>query len=188
MEEISWFQRVLDIETPTAFESNTHDEINIHNFFTNNLAENVYYGGAFLFLVVFSFLRFFYVSNESKPFLRIFMASPYVGIVGTIPFAFNFDMWNTSFTQIAFFGSLLILITFFYRSIGFRAKGIILFSIVLITVTQVIFLNKEAEFDILLQVTEYKEFLIPLAFLTYSLEVFGKDIGKYFPNKAIKNN
>ena len=65
MEEVSWFQRVLEIDTPKAFDNNMQKEMNLHNFATNAV-ENVYYMGAFIFLVILPFLRsmFPFLSNS----------------------------------------------------------------------------------------------------------------------------
>lgn len=57
MEEISWFQRVLEIETPEFFmERNVQNETNLHNMYTHT-SEHVYYLGAFLLLVLLPYFR-----------------------------------------------------------------------------------------------------------------------------------
>src|SRR5690606_34787056 len=56
MEEISWMQRVLNIETSEVFlQLNEQEEINLHNIFTNT-AEKIYYAGAFVLLTAAPFL------------------------------------------------------------------------------------------------------------------------------------
>lgn len=180
MEEVSWFQRVLEIETPKAFDSNIQDEMNFHNFSTK-FFENAYYFGVFLFLVLLPFVRllFPYVSNNS--YLRIFVAPPFVGVIGTIACAYNFDMWNIIFTQIAFFGSVVILFAFATFSSSKNERYIILFTIFIIATTQVLFLINGINFAREWEVTEYKEFLIPLALLIYSLDVL-TNINRYKPS------
>ncbi|RDC66117.1 hypothetical protein [Adhaeribacter pallidiroseus] len=42
MEEISWFQRIFTIKTPKIFEGNIQNEMNLHNFYSNE-TENVFY-------------------------------------------------------------------------------------------------------------------------------------------------
>lgn len=57
MEEISWMQRILEIESTGAFlESNMQQETNFHNFHTL-LFENIYYFGAFVALVAIPFYK-----------------------------------------------------------------------------------------------------------------------------------
>ncbi|NJN44664.1 MAG: hypothetical protein HC806_08075 [Anaerolineae bacterium] len=62
MEEISWFQRVFEVESPTIFTRTDQKELNLHNFATNYV-ENIYYTGAYLFLVVFAV----YIFAISRP-------------------------------------------------------------------------------------------------------------------------
>lgn len=57
MEEISWGQRILDIESPEFFlENNVQDETNLHNLHTD-LSEMIYYTGAFILLVALPIFR-----------------------------------------------------------------------------------------------------------------------------------
>ena len=171
MEEVSWFQRVLEIETPKVFDANLQHEMNLHNFYTNPI-ENIYYNGAFLFLVVLPFVRLIYPCISNNSYLRIFVARPFIGVIGAIACAYNFDMWNIIFTQIAFFGSVLILFAFFVRSSHRNEKYITSFTILLVITTQVLFLFNGENFSRYWEVTEYKEFFIPLALFIYSLDVF----------------
>jgi hypothetical protein len=171
MEEVSWFQRVLEIETPKLFEGNQQKEMNFHNFATDYI-EDLYYFGAFVFLVVFPFIRSLFPFISNNNYLRIFVARPFIGVIGSIACAYNFDMWNIIFTQIAFFSSLVILCAFAIFSSIRNERHIILFTIVLIITSQILFLANGKNFDRLFEITEYKEFIIPLAFFIYSWDVF----------------
>jgi len=170
MEEVSWFQRVLEIETPKEFEGNIQNEMNLHNFYTNPI-ENIYYFGSFLFLVVLPFVRLLFPFITKNNYLRIFVARPFIGIIGSVACAYNFDMWNIVFTQIAFFGSLVILFSFYVFSSKRNEKLIISFTTLIFITTQVLFLINGVNFARLWEVTEYKEFFIPLAFFIYSLDL-----------------
>lgn len=170
MEEVSWLQRTLEIETPQIFIANIQHEMNLHNFYTNPI-ENIYYNGVFLFLVILPFIRFLFPCILDSHYLRIFVARPFIAVIGSVACAYNFDMWNIIFTQIAFFASLLILCTFFM--FGSRnEKYIISFTIFLLTATQLIFLVKGENFARIWEVTEYKELFIPLALFIYSMDLF----------------
>lgn len=171
MEEVSWFQRVLDIETPKAFEGNLQHEMNLHNFKTN-LFENLYYFGAFLFLVALPFMQSMLPQLTNNRFFNIFIASPFISIIGATICAYNFDMWNIMFTQIAFFGSLLILSTLAILSMHKRDRYIILLTIFMVIITQAVFLLNGEKFVRLWEVTEYKEFIIALVYLIYSFDVY----------------
>jgi hypothetical protein len=170
MEEVSWFQRVLEIETPEAFEGNVQHEMNLHNFATGTV-ENLYYIGSFVFLVLFPFFRFLWPFIANNNYLKIFVARPYIGVIGSIACAYNFDMWNIIFIQMTFIGSLVILSVFAIFSSIKKERNLLFFTILLITTSQFLFLYKGEYFDRLWEITEYKEFYISLAFLIYSLDV-----------------
>lgn len=171
MEEVSWFQRVFEIETPKMFESNIQHEMNLHNFATNYV-ENLYYFGAFVFLVVLPFMRSLFPFISNNNYLKIFVGRPFIGVIGSIAFAYNFDMWNIIFTQITFFGSLFILFAFYIFSIVKKEKYIILFTIIIIITSQLSFLGYGENFERIWEITEYKEFLIPLALFIYTWDIF----------------
>ncbi len=170
MEEVSWFQRALEIETPILFSANLQNEINFHNFYTNPV-ENIYYFGAFIYLVVLPFFRLLFPFVSNNNYLKIFVARPFIGVLGSVACAYNFDMWNIVFTQIAFFGSVLILFIFVFSSDRNEAY-IILFTILIITSTQLLFLINGENFAREWEVTEYKEFFIALVLFIYSMDVF----------------
>lgn len=171
MEEVSWFQRVVEIETPKLFEGNGQEEMNLHNFATDYI-EIIYYFGAFVFLVVFPFIRSLFPSISNNNYLKAFVPRPFIGVIGSIACAYNFDMWNMIFMQITFFGSLVILCAFAIFSSVRNERYIILFTIVLIATSQLLFLVNGVNFDLIWAITEYKEFLISLVFFIYSWDVF----------------
>ena len=170
MEEISWFQRVFEIDTPAAFKGNYQNELNFHNFATNKV-ENIYYFGAFIFLVALPFFRLIFPFVSDNNYLRIFTARPFIGIIGSVGCAYNFDMWNIIFTQIAFFGSTAILSAFFAFSSNRRDSCIVLLAIFFMITTQLLFLSNGVNFAREWEVTEYKELFIPLALFIYSLDI-----------------
>lgn len=171
MEEVSWFQRVLEIKTPEAFSANIQNEMNFHNFITNPI-ETVYYFSAFVFLVALPFLRLLFPSALSNRYLRLFVARPFVGVVGSAACAYNFDMWNIIFTQITFFSSVVILLTFAAFSCNKIDRSLILMTTCVIVGSQYLFLVNGDNFFRIWEITEYKELLMPLAFLIYSWDVF----------------
>lgn len=57
MEEVSWFQRVLDVESSEFFRNlNDQGEMNFHNMYTHE-SEDIYYLGGFLLLVLIPYFR-----------------------------------------------------------------------------------------------------------------------------------
>lgn len=170
MEEISWFQRVIGIETPEFLKANAQKEMNFHNFATNYI-ENIYYFVSFVFLVVLPFMRSLFQFISSNKYLKTFVARPFIAIIGSIAFAYNFDMWNGIFTQITFFGSLIILFVFYNFSSVKNERYLIIFAIILLITSQLSFLVYGGRFQRIWEVTEYKEFLIPLTLIIYSLDL-----------------
>lgn len=180
MEEISWFQRITEIETPELFKKdNKQEELNFHNFYTDKI-ENIYYFGAFIFLVVLPFLRILFSSVTNNNYLRLFVPRPFVAVIGAIACAYNFDMWNIIFIQISFFGSIIILCAFAIYCDNLSERSIIIFTILLVIATQVLFLGNGNDFSRIWEVTEYKEFFIPLGFFAYSLSIFS-NVDKVYP-------
>ncbi len=169
MEEVSWFQRVFKIETPDLFAGNIQKEMNLHNFATNKV-ENIYYWGAFVFTVVLPFILVNYPGLKNKP-VGLFVPRPFVAVIGAIACAYNYDMWNIVHIQLAFFGSICILIYFSVLSRNPLEKIALISISTLLIASQVAFLLDGKSFDRLWNVTEYKEFFIPLAFLAYSADV-----------------
>ena len=171
MEEISWGQHILGLETPDAFSANQQHELNFHNFATNAV-ENAYYFGAFLFLVVLPFLTVLFPTTASKNALAPLLPRPFIIPIGALISAYNFDMWNILLIQVSFFGSLAVLSLLFVLSTDNQEKRIVALTLILLILTQVIFLTNGDSFSRLWEVTEYKEFLISLAFFAYSITLY----------------
>jgi hypothetical protein len=171
MEEISWFQRVLEFQTPSEFSNNAQNEFNFHNYATN-LFENYYYFGSFLYFVVFPFVwRALY--DESKSiYIKILLPQPYLILVCGIACAFNYDMWNVFLTQISFIGVVIVLFVLHIFCKKKPDKFFIAFILFLIIGIQIVFLANGNRFIRLWDVTEYKEFFIPLVFLGYGISVY----------------
>lgn len=184
MEEISWGQRLFNFETTKIFDGNDQDEANIHNIATD-FFENIYYVGTFLFFVVMSFIYWLYPALSNNKYLRLFIARPYIAVIATMPAAYNFDMWNVSLIQISFFGSMIILLSFVVFSKKIYERYLIVLTMILVVVTQGLFLLKgETVFMRLQEITEYKEFFIPLVFFIYSLDVLMSINRIYQPEKS----
>lgn len=171
MEEVSWFQRDIGFATPKAFEGNSQNEFNIHNFDTN-LSEIIYYNGAFIFLV---FLPFF--NKLFKPFSKFkeidyLIPKPVIALAGVLACAYNFDTWDSIITESCFFWGLMILSIYAINSIEKNERRLILFIIGLLIIQQITFLNKGDYYMSPYVIKEYKEFFIPLGFFVFSLNIF----------------
>jgi hypothetical protein len=171
MEEISWFQRILKFHTPDLLNRNSQNEFNIHNIATSWF-ENSYYFGAFLFLIVLPFVWRLLYNDLHNNFTKLFVPKTAATIICALACAYNFDMWNILFTQISFFAAIIILFIFYKFTNNRNDKFIFIFTIFLIVITQAVFLFNGENFIRLWDVTEYKEFFIPLAFVGYAWGVY----------------
>ena len=77
-----------------------------------------------------------------------------------------------------------ILFAFATFSSSKNEQYIVLFTILLIAITQVLFLVNGVNFTRLWEVTEYKELLIPLVLFIYSWDVFTHINRLYLPGKS----
>lgn len=171
MEEVSWFQRQLGLNAPELFGSNEQGELNFHNFATNRV-ENVYYFGAFMFLVVLPVLRLLFADALVDTRIELVFPKPFVAIIGALACAYNFDMWNIAFTQIAFFGACIALFLFARRSRDQGTRIVVFCTLLLVLTSQAVFLFNGENYSRLWEVTEYKEFMVPLGFLAYAIGVY----------------
>lgn len=167
MEEISWMQRVIGFETPQGFETNIQGEANLHNFITEPL-EIVYYFSVFVFAVALPFMRWQGVFRLDNPFVALMVPRPFVVYLGAILCAYTFDMWNIFPIQWAFLFSVLALLLMLRST---PAKGLTVTVLGVTVVTQVIFLAFPSHYAREWEITEYREFFMPLAFLAYALDV-----------------
>jgi len=170
MEEVSWFQRVLNIDTPQAFNANMQKEINLHNYLTNEV-ENTYYFSSFLFLILIPFINDTTSLFQKYSRLSFFIPSRFVLLVSAIAVTYNYDMWNIMFTQISFFITLFIIIYYGWHMRSVDHTFLLPFLFTVYCMTQVLFLIYGSNFKRSWDVTEYREFFIPLSFLFYSLEI-----------------
>jgi hypothetical protein len=166
LEEISWFQRILVVPTPDWMQANQQAETNLHNFATD-VMENVYYTGAFVLLVAAPFVQDRTGLFSAWTPAAFFVPSRNVLFAAAIAFAWNYDMWNTVFTQVGFWTTLFVLAWYAWSA---RDKALPWALLVSFGVTQALFIACGSDFVRLWDVSEYKELFIPLALLEYALE------------------
>jgi hypothetical protein len=179
LEEISWFQRILDIPLSSHFEMNEQFETNLHNFATDE-SELIYYTGSFIFLILVPFIYSQHRHWSPISGLTFFIPRPFIIFSSSVFIAYNYDMWNNVFIQFSFFTTLFILCYYLIEQIknGFEYE-LISILIALLIAQQLLFIIFGEEFKRLWEITEYKEFYISLAFLIYSLDTLrAMDNGK----------
>jgi hypothetical protein len=174
MEEVSWFQRVLSIDTPEFLQDNIQSELNLHNFATNYI-ENVYYFSSFVFLILLPFINDRTLLLGRSSLLSFFAPSRFILLVSAIFAAYNYDMWRILLTQLTFFMTLFILTYYAWSCRRLRENLFVALTVVtLYVLTQAFFLAFGDNFVRGWDSTEYKEFFIPLAYLLYAFEILRK--------------
>lgn len=141
--------------------------MNLQNL-NSDYFENLYYSGAFVFQVVLPFIRSLFPFASNNNYLKIFLPRPFIGVMGSIACTYNFDIWNNIFIQLTFFSILAVLCAFVVFSSARIERYIVLFTIVLLATTQLIFLFNGINFERLWEVTENKELFIPMVLFIYS--------------------
>jgi len=171
MEEISWMQRVFDIQTPEVLiEANMQEELNFHNLFTN-LFELLYYGGSFVFLMLLPFLK------EVAPLPAVLrtigpLIPGRVVLAVSAPIAaFNYDMWHLLPIQMVLILSLAILVRAAMTAPGRTEAVLFAAAALLLAISQVLMIAFGDQLVRLWDPTEYKELFIGLGFACYGGEV-----------------
>jgi hypothetical protein len=163
------------VETPELFASNAQGEMNFHNLGPTgrgtDYMENAYYMAAFVFLVMLPFIRGSFPRLFEIGGLGFCAPRELLAVPGAIACAYTYDMWNIAFLQIQFFASVIVLAAFAWRAKRPAVRGLFGFSLVLMIVTQMVFLLNGDRFLREWDVTEYREFFIPLGFFMYAIDV-----------------
>ena len=170
MEEISWFQRVAEFETPDAFSLNQQGEFNLHNFATD-LSEYVFYTGTFLYLIVLPFLHLASVLPKRLKGLENFIGGGFTLCISSVFVAYNYNMWNAFPIQVAYFLTMFVLLSLCLLSYQTQMKKTFMMFIVTLLVTQAVFLGLGHTMPRLWDATEYKEGFIAFSFFLYALNV-----------------
>ena len=174
MEEVSWFQRVFHVKTPAAFSANLQNEINLHNFATHPV-ENFYYFASFAFLVFVPFFKSKTQSLKNSPLLSLFTPDDFV-LLFSVPFvAYNYTNLNVFAVQLSVGVTFFILLHLMWR--WYYQPSLLGWTIVIFLVfvaSQILFLKYGHRMVREYDVKEYKEMLIPLAFLVFGIGVLKK--------------
>lgn len=165
MEEVSWFQRVLDVESPAFVRGRNQPEFNLHNAATD-LSENVYYFGGFALTVMIPGL----LGPRRLP-------APVSGLERVLPTravmfgsiaagALVYEMWEIILIQIVFFASLALLLT---EPPSTRRMGIVV-AIAMVVVAMV-FVGTGHRMTRSWDDTEVRELLLPFGLFLYGFDL-----------------
>ena len=200
MEEESWFQMDLNFRTPGWFPRNQQDELNFHNFATDKF-NVLYYCGTFLFLVLIPFLygqtRFYGKFRRAS----FFVPSESIILVSSIGMSMFYTHWTNASAQVCFYATLFILVYYQARVSSGLLKPVVsrtwlLLLVVTCALSQMSVLiqgpvqipwnglswfhntpkevYEHTHLGFGWDVSEYREFFVPLAFAVFSVEMLGK--------------
>ncbi|HVF09494.1 MAG TPA: hypothetical protein VNA16_01755 [Abditibacteriaceae bacterium] len=175
-EEISWFQRILSISSPAAFQANQQKELNLHNFYTDR-SEIAFDLFSFLFLIILPFTRSLRANKdnpEQRGSLAFFIPGSFVLFASAICMAYNYDRWNIIFEQLKFFITLFILLHSIKLSHSSGTRALLSCVVAVYILTQVLFLAFGGRTGRIWDVTEYFEFLVAVSFFIFSIEMMYK--------------
>lgn len=162
MEEVSWMQRVIGIETPDTFSANIQNEFNLHNFSTNEV-ENLYYLGSFALLGLLPFLA----AGLPAAGLAALLPRRAVALSCLAMTACCWEMWNIIPIQMCFWISVFLLGV----QVASRAPdaGPMLVLLVSMVAAQAVFLRYGAQLVRPWDLTEYREMFIAFGFLVFAM-------------------
>jgi len=170
MEEVSWFQRVVEFETPDAFTTNLQGEFNLHNFATK-IFENAFYTGGFLWLIGLPFLKLTSSFPLRLKILERFVAGTLTLCLSCVFVAYNYHYWNGFLTQIPYFLTFFALISLGVLSQALPRINIYWILALALLGIQAAFLAWGDTMPRLWDATEYKEFFLALGFLVYTFDI-----------------
>ena len=186
MEEISWMQRVFDIETPAVFAGNQQQEMNLHNM------HSILFGNAHKLAMVFGLIVLpFLVETAPKNALlgalRDFLPGRFVLMVSGPFIAFNYIGWNMFLTP--FTVAVAVLIFHYYaraaRDRGDRGEARFFRLLVLfVVVAQGLFLALGERFVRTWDTSEYGELFMAIGLALFSWEATRRLVARYPARKA----
>jgi hypothetical protein len=186
MEEISWMQRVFEIETPAAFAANQQQEMNLHNMHSIAIG-TVHKLAMYAGLIVLPFLV------ETAPRIALFEAiadflpTRFVLAISAPFAAYNFNAWNFFLTPVIVFLAATILACY-ARSAwrrGDRPETALFGSLLaFVTLGQVVFLATGANSVRLWDYSEYAELFMAVGIAVFSWQTCARLAARYAPSPA----
>jgi hypothetical protein len=186
MEEISWMQRVFDIQTPAAFAANQQQEMNLHNM--HSIAFGTAHKAAmYAGLIVLPFLVETAPKNPLFDAFEDFLPSRFVLAVSAPIAAYNFNAWNFLLTPVLVFLTALIVACYglaAWRRGDRRETTLFAALVTFIVVGQAAFLAFGANSVRPWDYSEYAELFMAIGLAVFSWQTFGRLTTRYLPKPA----
>jgi hypothetical protein len=186
MEEISWMQRLFNIETPAAFAGNQQQEMNLHNM------HSILFGNAHKLAMIFGLIVLpFLVDTAPKNALfdsiRDFLPGRFVLIVSAPFMAFNYNGWNMFLTPLTV--ALAVLILLYYARAahdrGDRAERRLFRALAaFVVIAQTLFLAAGHTFVRTWDTSEYGELFMAIGLALFTWQSTSRLIARYGATQA----
>ena len=185
MEEISWFQRVLDYDSPAIVGDRNQSEFNLHNEATD-LSENIYYGSVFVLTVLWPSLLGARRLPRSMRFVETVTPSRFVMYGSITAGAVVYEMWEIVPIQMIFFLSVGLLLSEPAVDAGRTFSPLAVAMAVAMVVVATVFLLAGANMTRSWDDTEVRELILPFGLFLYgsdmALRVSARRRSRYTPS------
>jgi hypothetical protein len=174
LEEVSWFQRVLEFETPEWLaHQNVQRELNLHNTQTG-LFENLYYLGVAALLVGGPVVVNLRLPSALERFVEPYAPQLPAFVLGAVACAINYDMWNQ--LQMQFVFSLALVVTLIISLDAFKrgdqtTGGALIWLLLCLVGTQIGLLAVGHVMVRPWDATELRESVIALSLFAYAWQI-----------------
>ncbi len=165
LEEVSWFQRVLGVDSPEMFQGRNQPEFNIHNGATDE-SENLYYMGGFVATVLLPGLLAGHRLPDPFRSLEIVVPAPWVMYGSAAASAVVYEMWNIVGIQLVLFVTVALLATE-QRKAG--PLPVVVLAVVIVVAG--LFLGYGSNMTRSWDDTEVRELLLPYGLCLWALDI-----------------
>ncbi len=181
MEEISWMQRVFNIETPAIFTGNQQQEMNLHNM------HSILFGNAHKVAMIVGLILLPYLVETAPPnrlfdAVRDFLPGRFVLIVSAPFMAFNYNGWNMFLTPLTVALAVFILAAYARAADerGDRSERRLFRALAaFVVVAQAVFLALGDSFVRMWDTSEYGELFMAIGLALFSGEATARLIARY---------
>ncbi len=176
MEEISWMQRIFDIETPALLAKNQQQELNLHNMHSI-IVFQTYKGVMYAAFILFPFVVDTAPRNRLFDWLADFLPSRLILVISAPWAGFNYNEWNFMASQIYWTLTLFIIACYIKAAWDRRDTGeaALLAAIALfVTVAQPLYLLLGHRFVRMWDASEYVELFMAVGMALYTWQTIAR--------------
>lgn len=183
MEEISWMQRVFEIETPAAFAGNQQQEMNLHNMHSIVIG-TAHKLAMYVGLIVLPFLVETAPRNPVFSRVEDFLPTRFVLVISAPFAAYNYNAWNLFLTPLVVFLTAVILACYLVAALrrGDRAETQLFVALAaFVVVGQLAFLAFGDQSVRMWDYSEYAELFMAVGFAVYSWQTLQRLLTRFAP-------